>query len=82
MMHISQIIMLYTLNLYSAPCQLYLNKPGRKKEDIEERKGTMTPWTSLLLCEILTRWMGTGEEGALLLLVPDCPGKAMELEWE
>ena len=26
------IIMLYTLNLYSAVCQLYLNKTGRKKE--------------------------------------------------
>ena len=31
MMHVSQIIMLYTLNLYSAVCQLYLNKTGRKK---------------------------------------------------
>ena len=24
---VSQIIMLYTLNVYSAVCQLYLNKP-------------------------------------------------------
>ena len=31
MMYISQIIMLYTLNLYRAVCQLYLNKKGRKK---------------------------------------------------
>ena len=31
MMPVSQIIMLYTLNLYSAVCQLYLNKTGRKK---------------------------------------------------
>ena len=31
MMYVSQIIMLYTLNLYSAECQLYLNKTGRKK---------------------------------------------------
>ena len=30
-MYESQIIMLYTLNLYSALCQLYLNKTGRKK---------------------------------------------------
>ena len=30
-MYISQIIMLYTLNLYSAVCQLHLNKTGRKK---------------------------------------------------
>ena len=31
MMYISQIIMLYTLNLHSAVCQLYLNKTERKK---------------------------------------------------
>ena len=31
MMYASQIIMLYTLNLHSAICQLYLNKTGRKK---------------------------------------------------
>ena len=31
-MHVSQIIMLYTLNLYSAMYQLYLNKTGRKKQ--------------------------------------------------
>ena len=31
MMYVSQIIMLYTLNVYSAVCQLYLNKTGRKK---------------------------------------------------
>ena len=30
MMYVSQVIMLYTLNLYSAVCQLYLNKTGRK----------------------------------------------------
>ena len=29
MMYISQVIMLYTLNLYSAVCQLFLNKTGR-----------------------------------------------------
>ena len=32
MMYGSQIIMLYTLNSYSAIYQLYLNKTGRKKE--------------------------------------------------
>ena len=31
MMYVSQIIMLYTLNLHSAACQLDLNKTGRKK---------------------------------------------------
>ena len=31
MMYVSQTITLYTLNIYSALCQLFLNKPGRKK---------------------------------------------------
>ena len=31
MMYLSQIIMLYTLNLCSVVCQLYRNKTGRKK---------------------------------------------------
>ena len=31
MMFVSQIMMLSSLNLYSAGCQLYLNKTGRKK---------------------------------------------------
>ena len=30
-MYVNQIIMLYTLNLYSAVCQLYLNKTEKKK---------------------------------------------------
>ena len=36
MMYLSQIIMPYTLNLYSAVCQLYLNKTGRKKRNTYE----------------------------------------------
>ena len=31
MMYVSQIITLYSLNLHSAICRLYLNKTGRKK---------------------------------------------------
>ena len=31
MMYVSQIIMLYTSNLYSAVCQLHLNKTGGEK---------------------------------------------------
>ena len=31
MIYISQIIMLYTINLSNAVCKLYLNKTGRKK---------------------------------------------------
>ena len=34
MMYVSQVIMLYTLNLHSAVCQLYLNKTGRKKKTL------------------------------------------------
>ena len=30
MIYVSQIIMLYMLNMYSVVCQLYLNKTGRK----------------------------------------------------
>ena len=39
-MYVSQIIMLYTLNVYRAVCQLYLNKTERKerKREREERK--------------------------------------------
>lgn len=31
MMYVSQIIILYTLNLHSAICQLYLNETGKPK---------------------------------------------------
>ena len=30
-MYVSQIIMVYTLNLYDIVCQLHLNKTGKKK---------------------------------------------------
>ena len=36
MMYVSQIIMLYILGLYSAVCQLSLNKTGIKKENTVE----------------------------------------------
>ena len=39
MMYVSQIIILYTLNLHSAICQLYLNKPKGKK--LEKNIGSM-----------------------------------------
>ena len=35
MMYTNQIIMLYTLNLYSDVCQLYLTKTGRRKESLD-----------------------------------------------
>ena len=31
-MYVSQIVMLYTLNLYKTICQLYLSKTGKKKK--------------------------------------------------
>ena len=36
MMYVSQIIVLYTLNLHIAVCQLYLNKTGKKKEKLSK----------------------------------------------
>ena len=35
MVHASQIIMLYTLNLYCATCQLYLNQSGKTGKEKE-----------------------------------------------
>ena len=32
LMYVSQMIMLFTLTLYSAICQLYLNKTGKKEK--------------------------------------------------
>ena len=37
MMYVSQIIILFTLNLCSALCQLYLNKTGEKKSGFESQ---------------------------------------------
>ena len=35
-MYVSQIILLYTLNLYSAVCKLYLHKAGREKKKLRK----------------------------------------------
>ena len=32
MIHVSQVIMLYILNIYSGICQLYLNKTRKRKK--------------------------------------------------
>ena len=37
-MYVSQIIILYILSLYSAICQLYLNKTGKKKRRGKKKK--------------------------------------------
>ena len=49
MMYLSKIIMLFTLNLYSAICQLYLNKTGREKIKIYFKKSE-------------TKWIDPGNE--------------------
>ena len=36
MMYVSQISMLFYLNLYNAVCQLYLNKTGKKQKRKEK----------------------------------------------
>ena len=36
MMYASQSTTLYTLNFYSAVCQLYLSKTGREKKKVED----------------------------------------------
>ena len=42
-MYVSQIIMLYTLNLHRALCQLYLNKSEKeKKQKIKQNKQNKT----------------------------------------
>lgn len=38
MMYITQIILLYTLNLYKGICQLYLSKTGQKNRDYSRSK--------------------------------------------
>lgn len=35
MIYISEVIMLYTLNLHIAECQLYLNKTEREKKNMK-----------------------------------------------
>lgn len=42
--YVSQVIMLYILNIYSGTCQLYLNKTGKRKKRSRERSslGRMT----------------------------------------
>ena len=44
MMYVSQIIMLYTLNLYSVLCQLYLNKAVSKKSNPSPPKKLHSGW--------------------------------------
>ena len=48
MTYVSQIIMLYTLNLYNVVCQLYLNKNGGEGER-EGGKEQLNSSTSVFL---------------------------------
>ena len=63
MIYVSQIIKLYTLNSYTAVCQLYLNKAGRKKKNClreQEKKTVHTKTcTQMFIAElfiIAPRW--------------------------
>ena len=49
MMYVSQIMMLYTFNLYSAVYQLYLNKTGRLKKEIMREREVSLPLNILWL---------------------------------
>ena len=51
-MYLSQIIMLCILSLYSAVCQLYLSKTGRKKETYQ--KCHCIFWRDCSLCYLVT----------------------------
>ena len=47
MTSVSQIIMLYTLNFYSAICQLYLNKTGIEKN----KQSSFHIWAIIKFCK-------------------------------
>ena len=53
MMYVSQIIMLYTLNLCSAVCQLYLNKTGGKKKRKKVRIKDIAQLVQLAIGQVL-----------------------------
>ena len=56
MMYVSQIIILYTLTLYSAVCQLHLNKNGRKKDN------PLFPPPNSIVLEVLGRAISQEKE--------------------
>ena len=55
MIYVSQIIMLYTLNLYSAVCQLYLSKTEKEVGDkcYEKIKSGWRRWNGKIVREVL-----------------------------
>ena len=55
----NRIIMLYTLNLHTALCQLCLNKTGRKKEGYR--------WWGEYWCDYLWLWVDWGEVTILIM---------------
>ena len=65
---VSQIIMLYTLNLYSALCQLHLNKTERGKKNIPCSNAFWITDNPLCTCYSLSdvilqqRWKRGGEK--------------------
>ena len=65
MIHVIQDVILYTLNLYSAVCQLYINKTGGKKDHkktMEKEESTVPGKNSLLtnVC-LINEWKGEKE---------------------
>ena len=56
MMYVNHIIMLYTLNLYSAVCQSYLNKTGRKKKGLVQEFQRWLSWNKLITA-YLSPWL-------------------------
>lgn len=52
-MHISQIIVLYTLNLYSAVYLLYLNNTGRKNKVLHTKNKYMDKYRILFYCNMV-----------------------------
>ena len=65
MIHVIQDVILYTLNLYSAVCQLYVSKTGGKKDHqktVEKEEGTVPGKNSLLtnVC-LINEWKGEKE---------------------
>ena len=53
MVYISQIIMLYTLNLYGAICQLYFRKTRRRKKRLREKVAFPLKLTTAFPCTLL-----------------------------
>ena len=50
MIYVSQIILLFVLNFYSAACQLHLNRTGRRKKNTHTQ--TRTTYHAVMPCSL------------------------------